>query len=74
MNNDLLVCFLFIDEVIECGVCHGASSILLPYFRKHTEHDEIGVSDMIEVACENVPAKYYKIVSQKLLFSKNVLS
>lgn len=51
------------DEVIECGVCHGASMSLLPYLRKHTEHDSIGVSDMIAVACENVPAKYYQIVS-----------
>lgn len=53
----------FSDEVIECGVCHGASMALLPYFRKHTEHDEIGAIDMINVGCENLPAKYYQIVS-----------
>lgn len=61
-KNTLNLC-IFLDEVIECGVCHGASSSLLPYLRKHTEHDTIGVSDLIEIACENVPAKYYKIVS-----------
>lgn len=52
-----------IDEVIECGVCHGASMALVPYFRKHTEHDAIGTTDMISVACENLPGKYYQNVS-----------
>ncbi|XP_073816154.1 prosaposin isoform X2 [Musca autumnalis] len=62
------------DEVIECGVCHGASSSLLPFFRTHTEHDAIGVNDMIDIACENVPAKYFKICSEMIqVYGKSIM-
>lgn len=53
---------LLLDDVIECGVCHGVSLSLLPYLRKHTEHDTIGTVELINVGCENLPAKYYQIV------------
>lgn len=55
------------DEVIECGVCHGASQVLLPFFRSQKEHENISTRDMISKACENLPAKYYSIVSYKHL-------
>lgn len=62
------------DEVIECGVCHGASMALMPYFRKHTEHDTIGTTDMISVACENLPAKYYQICSEMVrIYGKSIM-
>ncbi|KAM7362529.1 prosaposin [Cochliomyia hominivorax] len=62
------------DEVVECGVCHGATMALLPYLRKHTEHDTIGAIDMINVGCENLPAKYYKICSEMIrIYGKSIM-
>ncbi|ALC46354.1 Sap-r, partial [Drosophila busckii] len=54
------------DEVVECGVCHGVSKALLPYFRATTEHSDVSVQDMISTACENLPAKYYSICSEMI--------
>lgn len=51
------------DEVVGCGVCHGISQALLPFFRSQKEHNNISAQDMISLACENLPAKYYNIVS-----------
>uniref|UniRef100_A0A1L8EE11 Putative saposin-related isoform a n=1 Tax=Haematobia irritans TaxID=7368 RepID=A0A1L8EE11_HAEIR len=77
----MMLCFnglseIVSDEVIECGVCHGATSSLLPYFRMvHTEHDTIEIADMIDVACENVPAKYYKICSDMVhIYGKSIMN
>lgn len=60
----LQLCFSEVvnDEVIECGVCHGISQVLLPFFRSQKEHDNVSSQDMISMACENLPAKYYNIV------------
>ncbi|EDW67622.2 prosaposin [Drosophila virilis] len=54
------------DEVIECGVCHGVSQSLLPFFRSQKDYDKLGVQDMISEACENLPAKYYNICSEMI--------
>ncbi|KAH8418023.1 hypothetical protein KR222_010609, partial [Zaprionus bogoriensis] len=54
------------DEVVECGVCHGASQALLPFFRANKEVENISAQDMISVACENLPAKYYSICSEMI--------
>ncbi|XP_030369640.1 prosaposin [Scaptodrosophila lebanonensis] len=54
------------DEVIECGVCHGATQVLLPHIRGQLQHEELRTQDMTEVACENVPAKYYSICSEMI--------
>ncbi|KAH8311032.1 hypothetical protein KR044_003909, partial [Drosophila immigrans] len=54
------------DEVIECGVCHGVSQVLLPFFRAQKEHDTVSSQDMISMACENLPAKYYNICSDMI--------
>ncbi|EDV90600.1 prosaposin [Drosophila grimshawi] len=54
------------DEVIECGVCHGISQALLPFFRSQKQHDQLTSQDMIGHACENLPAKYYNICSEMI--------
>uniref|UniRef100_A0A1I8PUJ9 Saposin n=1 Tax=Stomoxys calcitrans TaxID=35570 RepID=A0A1I8PUJ9_STOCA len=75
----MLLCFdglsVVSDEVIECGVCHGATSSLLPYFRMvNTEHDNIDATEMTEVACEAVPAKYYSICSELVeVYGKSIM-
>lgn len=62
-------------EVIECGVCYGVTSSLQPYFyqmKKEQQHNldtfaddgnSISITEMIDIACENLPAKYYVMVS-----------
>jgi len=51
------------DEVVECGVCHGVSQSLLPFLReKMDEAKDVTPMQMTSLACENLPAKYYKIV------------
>ncbi|XP_034117679.1 uncharacterized protein LOC117576754 [Drosophila albomicans] len=64
----LQLCFSEVvnDEVIECGVCHGASQVLLPYFRSQKDHDNVSSQDMVSMACENLPAKYYNICSEMI--------
>ncbi|KAM8706280.1 hypothetical protein ACLKA7_010541 [Drosophila subpalustris] len=64
----LQLCFSEVvnDEVIECGVCHGVSQALLPFFRAQKEHDNVSSQDMISLACENLPAKYYNICSEMI--------
>lgn len=49
------------DQIIECGVCHGATSSLGPYINEQGEKS-VDPQTMIEVACNNLPAKYYKKV------------
>lgn len=62
-------------DVTECGVCHGATKALLPYFRQYhlnqfravageeEDQDVNYTNEMIAVACEHLPAKYYETVS-----------
>lgn len=64
-----------IKDVVECGVCHGATEALLPYFRQYhlnefraiagqeEEQDVNYTNEMIAVACEQLPAKYFEAVS-----------
>lgn len=51
------------DEVLECGVCHGVTQALLPFLREKKDNvSEVTALQMTSVGCENLPAKYYKIV------------
>jgi len=52
------------DDVIECGVCHGATKSLLPFYAQHLDTSAIGVQDMINAGCQDLPAKYYEICSE----------
>ncbi|EDW84504.1 uncharacterized protein Dwil_GK13103 [Drosophila willistoni] len=55
------------DEVIECGVCHGASQALLSHIRSQKDKNvELTTLDMTEVACGDLPAKYYSICSEMI--------
>lgn len=62
----LQLCFsqVITDEVVECGVCHGIAQSLFPFFRSEKDHDKFTIRDMISQACEDLPAKYYSIVSR----------
>lgn len=60
------------EDVIECGVCHGVTTSLLPYFRRYhnkqsnlisKEVDRETTNEMISVACDHLPSKYYEMVS-----------
>ncbi|XP_020811179.1 uncharacterized protein LOC110186369 [Drosophila serrata] len=54
------------DEVVECGVCHGVTQVLLPFLRENEENKEATALQMTSTACENLPAKYYKICSEMI--------
>ena len=41
----------FVDEVIECGVCHGATSALLPHFKQHLDHESVTEYYMLLEGC-----------------------
>ncbi|XP_016932936.4 prosaposin [Drosophila suzukii] len=65
----LQLCFsvAITDEVVECGVCHGVSQSLLPFLReKKDEAKDVTPMQMTSLACENLPAKYYKICSEMI--------
>ncbi|XP_044251508.1 prosaposin [Drosophila takahashii] len=53
------------DEVVECGVCHGVTQALLPFLREQKD-EEVTALQMTSLACENLPAKYYKICSEMI--------
>ncbi|SPP80857.1 uncharacterized protein LOC117583804 [Drosophila guanche] len=54
------------DAVIECGVCHGATQVLLPFLSAHSKETDVTTVEMTSVACENLPAKYYSICSKMI--------
>ncbi|BFF92326.1 uncharacterized protein DMAD_10406 [Drosophila madeirensis] len=54
------------DAVIECGVCHGATQVLLPFLSAHAKETDMTTVEMTSVACENLPAKYYSICSKMI--------
>lgn len=54
---------VYVDEVIECGVCHGATSALLPYFKQHLDHESVTEYYMLFEGCQVLSAKYHDIVS-----------
>lgn len=59
------------DEVVECGVCHGATQVLLPFLREQKE--TVTTQQMTSVGCENLPAKYYKICSEMIsIYGKSI--
>ncbi|XP_022213394.2 prosaposin [Drosophila obscura] len=64
----LQLCFsqVVTDEVIECGVCHGATQVLLPFLSAHPKETDVTTVEMTSVACENLPAKYYSICSKMI--------
>lgn len=62
------------DEVIECGVCHGVSLALLPYFKKQKDHKNVLTTDLVAIACETLPAKYYTICSEMVaIYGQSIL-
>ncbi|XP_004521255.1 uncharacterized protein LOC101456930 [Ceratitis capitata] len=65
MCQEMQLCFTGLavvsDEVIECGVCHGATSALLPYFKQHLDHEAITEYYMLLEGCQSLSAKYYDI-------------
>ncbi|XP_001357588.3 prosaposin [Drosophila pseudoobscura] len=64
----LQLCFsqVVTDEVIECGVCHGATQVLLPFLSARSKDTDVTTVEMTSVACENLPAKYYSICSKMI--------
>ncbi|XP_037955000.1 uncharacterized protein LOC119684931 [Teleopsis dalmanni] len=54
------------DEVIECGVCHGAVMTLSPYLKQHLDLANLSAQDMTTAACGSLPAKYYQICSEMM--------
>lgn len=68
--------YFITNEILECGVCYGATMALMPYFKQHSseENDNIPISEMITIACENLPAKYYEICSQMVhVYGKSIM-
>ncbi|XP_055857020.1 uncharacterized protein LOC129919934 [Episyrphus balteatus] len=55
------------DEVVECGVCHGATSRLLTYINEK-EEKQYKSQTMTETVCNDLPAKYYKKCSELLKY------
>ncbi|XP_036212766.2 prosaposin [Bactrocera oleae] len=54
------------DEVIECGVCHGATSALLPHFKQHLDHESVTEYYMLLEGCQVLSAKYYDICNRMI--------
>ena len=78
--NKMMLCFVksvhdVNDEVIECGVCHGATISLLPFFKQHVHKYSITQHDMVSVGCENLPAKYYHNCSEMIrIYGQSILN
>ncbi|KAH8306358.1 hypothetical protein KR018_009013 [Drosophila ironensis] len=68
----LQLCFsmAITDEVVECGVCHGATQVLMPFLRDH-QNEDITNLQMTSTGCDNLPAKYYKICSEMITIYGN---
>ncbi|XP_036324758.1 prosaposin [Rhagoletis pomonella] len=70
MCQQMQLCFggldVVSDEVIECGVCHGATSALLPYFKQHLDHESIAEYYMLLEGCQALDAKYYDICNRMI--------
>ncbi|XP_018799712.1 PREDICTED: uncharacterized protein LOC108975589 [Bactrocera latifrons] len=61
------------DEVIECGVCHGATSALLPYFKQHLDHESVTEYYMLLEGCQALSAKYYDICNRMIRTSGQII-
>lgn len=70
MCQQMQLCFAGLDvvsdEVIECGVCHGVTSALLPYFKQHLDHESITEYYMLLEGCQVLDAKYYDICNHMI--------
>ncbi|XP_055923775.1 uncharacterized protein LOC129954113 [Eupeodes corollae] len=55
------------EQVIECGVCHGASIRLGTYINEK-QGKLYKSQNMIETVCNDLPAKYYKKCSELLKY------
>ncbi|XP_067617016.1 uncharacterized protein Sap-r isoform X2 [Eurosta solidaginis] len=70
MCQQMQLCFngleVVSDEVIECGVCHGATSALLPYFKQHLDHEAVTEYYMLLEGCQTLSAKYYDICNRMI--------
>lgn len=68
--------YFITNEIVECGVCYGAAMALLPYSKQHSseQNDNLPLSDLIAIACENLPAKYYETCSQMVrIYGRSIM-
>lgn len=60
------------DEIVECGVCHGATTRLLTYVNDN-EYKTSRYQTMIETVCNDLPGRYYKKCSNLLkIYGKSI--